>query len=56
MNIFIDPKDHNTFALSRELGTSSPNFARQSVNYVEFYPGADKPYLVTASDDRTIRI
>ena len=42
------------------LGSSSPNFTMDAhdkgVNYVEFYPGADKPYLVTASDDKTVKI
>jgi coatomer subunit beta' len=28
----------------------------KGVNYVDFYPGADRPYLVTASDDKTIKI
>jgi len=26
------------------------------VNYVDFYPGTDKPYLATSGDDRTIKI
>ncbi|KAH9947204.1 coatomer beta [Amylocystis lapponica] len=68
MNISVNPKDPNTFASSCldrtvkmwSLGTSTPNFTLEAhdkgVNYVEFYPGADKPYLVTASDDRTIKI
>ncbi|KAI0690264.1 coatomer beta [Cytidiella melzeri] len=68
MNISVNPKDTNTFAsacLDRtvkmwSLGSSSANFTMEAhdkgVNYVEFYPGADKPYLVTASDDKTVKI
>ena len=28
----------------------------KGVNYVDFYPGADKPYLVTTGDDKTVKI
>ncbi|TFY68559.1 hypothetical protein EVJ58_g935 [Rhodofomes roseus] len=68
MNVAINPKDPNTFASSCldrtvkmwSLGSSTPNFTLEAhdkgVNYVDFYPGADKPYLVTASDDRTVKI
>ncbi|KAF7798395.1 hypothetical protein EIP86_009616 [Pleurotus ostreatoroseus] len=68
MNIAVNPKDSNTFAsacLDRtvkmwSLGSPTPNFTMEAhdkgVNYVEFYPGADKPYLVTASDDKTVKI
>jgi len=64
----VNPKDPNTFASSCldrtvkmwSLGSSTPNFTLEAhdkgVNYVEFYPGADKPYLVTASDDRSVKI
>lgn len=68
MNIAVNPKDSNTFAsacLDRtvkmwSLGSPNANFTMEAhdkgVNYVEFYPGADKPYLVTASDDKTVKI
>ncbi|KAJ3482906.1 hypothetical protein NLI96_g6658 [Meripilus lineatus] len=68
MNIAINPKDTNTFAtacLDRtvkmwSLGSPMANFTMEAhekgVNYVEFYPGADKPYVVTASDDKTVKI
>ena len=69
MNLVFNPKDTNTFASSCldrtvkmwSLGSSSPNFTldaheKGGVNYVEFYPGADKPYLVTTGDDRTVKI
>ncbi|KIK57342.1 hypothetical protein GYMLUDRAFT_46217 [Collybiopsis luxurians FD-317 M1] len=45
---------------------SSPNTSPQAnftldahekgVNYVDFYPGNDKPYLVTCGDDRTVKV
>ena len=42
------------------LGSPNPNFTmdahEKGVNCVDFYPGADRPYLVTASDDKTIKI
>ncbi|CCM00473.1 uncharacterized protein FIBRA_02506 [Fibroporia radiculosa] len=68
MNIAVNPKDPNTFASSCldrtvkmwSLGSPTPNFTLEAhekgVNYVDFYPGADRPYLVTASDDRTVKI
>ena len=28
----------------------------KGVNYVDFYPSADKPYLVTAGDDKTVEV
>lgn len=68
MNIAVNSKDPNTFAsacLDRtvkmwSLGAPTANFTMEAhdkgVNYVEFYPGADKPYLVTASDDKTVKI
>ncbi|OBZ70384.1 Coatomer subunit beta' [Grifola frondosa] len=68
MNIAVNPKDPNTFASSCldrsvkmwSLGSSTANFTMEAhdkgVNYVEFYPGADKPYLVTASDDKTVKV
>ncbi|KAG1840310.1 coatomer WD associated region-domain-containing protein [Suillus tomentosus] len=68
MNITFNPKDSNTFAsacLDRtvkmwSLGSPTANFTMDAhdkgVNYVDFYPGSDKPYLVTTGDDRTIKI
>ena len=42
------------------LGSSTPNFTLKAhekggVNYVDFYPGAEKLYLVASDDDRTIK-
>lgn len=68
MNLAFNPKDPNTFAsacLDRtvkmwSIGTSTANFTmdahEKGVNYVDFYPGADKPYLVTVGDDKTVKV
>ncbi|KAK0722654.1 coatomer WD associated region-domain-containing protein [Lasiosphaeria miniovina] len=69
MSLAINPKDTNTFAsacLDRtvkiwSLGSSTPNFQLEAhetkgVNHVEYYPHSDKPYLLTTSDDRTVKI
>jgi coatomer subunit beta' len=68
MQVVINPKDSNTFAsasLDRtikvwQLGSSEPNFTLQGhergVNCVDYYPGNDKPYLISGSDDKTVKI
>ncbi|GAA96135.1 uncharacterized protein L969DRAFT_84004 [Mixia osmundae IAM 14324] len=68
MNIAFNPKDSNTFAsacLDRtvkvwSLGAPMANFTLDAhdkgVNYVEYYHGGDKPYLVTTGDDRLVKI
>ncbi|TDL30082.1 coatomer protein [Rickenella mellea] len=68
MNLAFNPKDTNTFASSCldrtvkmwSLGTSTANFTMEAhdrgVNSVEFYPGTDKPYVVTTGDDRTVKV
>lgn len=69
MSVNFNPKDPNTFAsacLDRtikvwSLGSSQPNFTLvahdiKGVNYVDYYPHADKPYLITSLDDKTIKI
>ncbi|KAG9050527.1 hypothetical protein FS837_004711 [Tulasnella sp. UAMH 9824] len=68
MNIAINPKDNNTFAsacLDRTVkiwsfGSSHPNFTldahEKGVNYVEYYHGGEKPYLVTTGDDRLVKV
>jgi coatomer subunit beta' len=68
MNIVVNPKDTNTFASSCldrtvkfwSLGSPNANFTLEAhekgVNYVDFYPGADRPYLVTTGDDKTVKI
>ncbi|KAG1746983.1 WD40-repeat-containing domain protein, partial [Suillus occidentalis] len=68
MNITFNPKDSNTFASACldwtvkmwSLTPPTANFTMdvhdKGVNYVDFYPGSDKPYLVTTGDDQTIKI
>ncbi|KAJ8083114.1 Coatomer subunit beta' [Marasmius tenuissimus] len=68
MNLSFNPKDSNTFAsacLDRtvkmwSLGSPNANFTmdahEKGVNYVEFYTGADKPYVVTCGDDKTVKV
>jgi coatomer subunit beta' len=69
MGLAINPKDTNTFAsacLDRtvkiwSLGSATPNFTLEAhetkgVNHVDYYPASDKPYLLTTSDDRTVKI
>ncbi|KAF8733449.1 hypothetical protein AX14_003844 [Amanita brunnescens Koide BX004] len=68
MAIAFNPKDANTFAsacLDRtvkiwSLTSSTANFTMEAhdkgVNYVDFYPGADKPYLVTCGDDKSVKV
>ncbi|KAI9655862.1 MAG: Coatomer subunit beta' [Trizodia sp. TS-e1964] len=69
MGLAINPKDTNTFAsacLDRtvkiwSLGSGTPNFTLEAhdtkgVNHVDYYPQSDKPYLLTTSDDKTVKI
>lgn len=68
MNVAFNPKDSNTFAsacLDRtvkvwSLSSASANFTLDAhdkgVNYVEYYHGGDKPYMITTGDDRLIKI
>ncbi|KAN0060893.1 Coatomer subunit beta' [Thecaphora frezii] len=68
MNLCFNPKDSNTFASSCldrtvkvwTLGSSVANFTLDAhdkgVNYVEYFHGAEKPYMLTTGDDRTIKI
>ncbi|GAO47266.1 hypothetical protein G7K_1476-t1 [Saitoella complicata NRRL Y-17804] len=68
MSLAWNPKDANVFAsacLDRtvkvwSLGSSTANFTieahQRGVNYVDYYHGGDKPYLLTSSDDGQIRV
>lgn len=68
MQIVFNPKDNNIFAsasLDRrlkvwQLGSSRANFTlkghQRGVNCVDYYPGSDKPYLISGADDNTVRI
>ncbi|ETV96981.1 hypothetical protein H310_09830 [Aphanomyces invadans] len=64
----FNPKDTNTFAtgsLDRTirvwgLGSSHPHFTleghERGVNCIDYYPGGDKPYLISGSDDKTVKV
>eukprot|EP01122_Echinamoeba_exundans_P011795 TRINITY_DN4813_c0_g5_i1.p2 TRINITY_DN4813_c0_g5~~TRINITY_DN4813_c0_g5_i1.p2 ORF type:complete len:884 (-),score=236.38 TRINITY_DN4813_c0_g5_i1:21-2672(-) len=68
MMVAFNPKDMNTFAsasLDRtvkvwNLGSKDPNFTleghEKGVNCVDYFPGGDKPYLITGADDHTLKI
>lgn len=69
MGLSINPKDTNTFAsacLDRtvkiwSLGSSQANFTLEAheakgVNHVDYYPHSDKPYILTTSDDKTVKV
>lgn len=68
MNLCFNPKDSNTFASSSldrtvkvwTLGSSVANYTLDAhdkgVNYVEFYHGGEKPYMLTVGDDRTVKV
>jgi coatomer subunit beta' len=68
MALAFNPKDSNTFASACldhtvkvwSLGSPQPNFSIEAhdkgVNFVEYYHGGDKPYLITCGDDRSVLI
>ncbi|XDT04658.1 Trp-Asp (WD) repeats profile [Nakaseomyces glabratus] len=69
MCVAFNPKDPNVFASGCldhkvkvwSLGQSTPNFTlhtgqEKGVNYVDYYPLPDKPYMITSSDDTTVKI
>ena len=69
MGLAINPKDTNTFAsacLDRtvkvwNLSSNHPNYSIEAhevkgVNFVDYYPQSDKPYLLTTSDDKTCKV
>ncbi|ORY30022.1 coatomer WD associated region-domain-containing protein [Naematelia encephala] len=68
MAMAINPKDPQTFASACldhtvkvwSLGSPVPNFSLEAhekgVNYVDYYHGGDRPYMVTTGDDRTVKI
>ena len=67
MALAINPKDPQTFASACldhtvkvwSLGNPVPNFSLEAhekgVNYVDYYHGGDRPYMVTTGDDRYVR-
>ena len=68
MQVKFNPKDTNTFASASldhmvkvwGIGSSTPHFTLEGhtkgVNCVDYYPGADKPYLLSGADDATVNI
>ncbi|SCU93171.1 LADA_0G01706g1_1 [Lachancea dasiensis] len=69
MSVAFNPKDPSTFASASQdltvkiwsLGQATANFTlnaheTRGVNYVDYYPLQDKPYLITSSDDRTAKV
>jgi coatomer subunit beta' len=71
MMIKVNPRDTNTFAsasLDRSikvwgLTAGTPHFSlegsgahERGVNCIDYYPGGDKPYLLSGADDRTVKI
>lgn len=68
MCITINPKDTNTFASACvdgtvkvwSLGSSVANFTldghEKGVNWVDYYYGGEKPYMITAGDDSYVYI
>eukprot|EP00981_Chlorochromonas_danica_P007699 scaffold1869_cov163-Ochromonas_danica.AAC.11 len=71
MMVRINPRDTSTFASASldksikvwGLTAGSPHFSldgpgshEKGVNCVDYYPGEDKPYLLSGADDHTIKI
>ncbi|KAL7424314.1 Coatomer subunit beta' [Cryptotrichosporon argae] len=68
MALAFNPKDPQTFASACldhtvkvwSLGSPVPNFSfeahEKGVNYVDYYHGGDRPYILTTGDDRTVKI
>lgn len=69
LGLAINPKDPTQFASGSmdrtvkvwSMDSPIPNYTlvaheERGVNFVEYYPFADKPYLLTTSDDKTVRI
>ncbi|KAG0165859.1 Coatomer subunit beta' [Apophysomyces sp. BC1034] len=68
MHLTFNPKDSNTFASAGldgvvkiwSLGSNVPNFTleghEKGINYVDYYHGGDKPYLISCADDNLVKI
>lgn len=68
MAVTFNPKDPSTFATASldetimvwNVSTPVRNFCleghEQGVNCVEYFPGGDKPYLLSGSDDNTVKV
>ncbi|EKG04923.1 beta prime cop protein, putative [Trypanosoma cruzi] len=68
MGVVFNPKDPSTFATASldctvkvwSINSPVPNFQLEGhedgVNCVDYYPGGDKPYLLSGADDQTVRL
>lgn len=68
MMVKVNTKDSNTFAsasLDRTvkvwgLGSNTHHFAleghERGVNCIDYYPGGDRPYLISGADDKTVKL
>lgn len=68
MAVVINPKDSNTFATASldrtikvwSLASPTANYTleghEKGVNCIDYYGGAERPYLVSGADDFTVRI
>eukprot|EP01038_Epipyxis_sp_PR26KG_P006138 gene6138-8463_t len=71
MMIRINPRDTNTFASASldksikvwgltantaHFSLDGPGGHEKGVNCIDYYPGGDKPYLLSGADDRTVKI
>lgn len=68
MQVVFNPKDQNTFAsacLDRtikvwSLNSPVPNYTldghTKGVNCLDYYPGNDRPYLISGADDKTVKV
>lgn len=68
MGVVFNPKDPSVFATASldcsvkvwSINSPVPNFQLEGhedgVNCVDYYPGADKPYLLSGADDQTVRL
>lgn len=68
IQLAVNPKDSNTFASASmdetvkvwQLDSPTASFTLEGhedgVTCVDYYPGGDKPHLVSGSDDRSVKI
>eukprot|EP00612_Vaucheria_litorea_P000775 CAMPEP_0171457844 /NCGR_PEP_ID=MMETSP0945-20130129/3755_1 /TAXON_ID=109269 /ORGANISM="Vaucheria litorea, Strain CCMP2940" /LENGTH=1008 /DNA_ID=CAMNT_0011983523 /DNA_START=82 /DNA_END=3108 /DNA_ORIENTATION=+ len=68
MMVKVNPKDSNSFAsasLDRTikvwgLSSNTPHFTLEGhdrgVNCLDYYPGGDRPYLLSGADDKSVKI